>query len=50
MDLFVPSSGPVDGRFFVWGGGGGGGSSEPREPPLAMALLSVTESNQKFRG
>ena len=31
--LFVHSSGPFGGPFFVWGG-----SSEPGEPPLATAL------------
>ena len=36
--LFVHSSGPFGGPFSDWGGGGGG-SSEPREPPLATALL-----------
>ena len=40
VDLFVHSSGPFGGPFFVWGG-----SSEPREPPppppppLATALI-----------
>ena len=35
MDLFVHSSGPFGGPFFVWGGGGGGGGvlQNPENPP-----------------
>ena len=42
MDLFVHSSGPFGGPFFVWGGGGG--SSEPREPPLTLEYVNWIQS------
>ena len=43
VDLFIHSSGPFGGPFFVWGG-----SSEPREPPLATALLCMS-GGQEFK-
>ena len=47
VDIFIHSSGPFGGPFFVWGGGGGG-STEPREPPMAMALYSMHIHSARF--